>query len=805
MKTRAGEVVKLSVCRGEKLAENALYANLCAAAAKNAKDAPISRLSKELVGTPDVSSEPAETESESPTESQIDSEVVATEAASETKSDEEEKNIAIFDNVALEEIEVTLVQAPLSVVRPSGMVADYADYSNLAGLQAAYYGHDSTTDFFVESGVRKRNGDPASFLTTLGEIDGDALTEWSLDVEKEAAPKRGSAETNLGSARSRTLDAELPGVDLRDGYWDYVPEKSNANVAVFRKSLLARRLEVFKKYELVPEELPESGHKEWNARAYHLKLSLEVKNVDPKASRAVSYLLDGPTGLPLEGAWFSSGRKTGPGWGAYGLRDLVVSMNNEKAFHVVKCWDVAADKTRKSDEIDVDFLGVDGQYFQSTLIPLEKGVAEEQALKTLNRFAYVPIRVGARLEQRPNFTNVSFRMKSENLQLAPAGTAGDSFEKDFLVFTGPKQPKVLEQYGLGKTLVYGWFWFVSIPLLWILHFFHDYVVFNYGLAIVLLTILVRLCVFPLSRKQVVSSIKMQKLQPELTAMKEKYKDNPQEMMQAQQALFRKHGVNPLSGCLPVFIQMPVFIGLYKALSLDVNLYGAPLFTKSVRWCSNLAAPDMAFDWHNFWNGIGWPSFNMPGNGMAAMFSLGPYMNILPAITIALFLIQQKILMPPVVGDDEQARQQRSMRRMMNFMMIFMGFMFFKVPSGLCIYFIVSSLWGLLERRMLPKRDLDVAAPVAVEVENVGATAGVAGFESKKDKRRARAATGRNYEVYELRRDKKGRRISSSKDQAPKSKFRAWWDEIVERAQEQQRLAKSEYEDGRRARANKRRK
>ena len=349
-------------------------------------------------------------------------------------------------------------------------------------------------------------------------------------------------------------------------------------------------------------------------------------------------------------------------------------------------------------------------------------------------------------------------------------------------------------YDLSETLVYGWFWFVSIPLLWILHFFHDYLVFNYGIAIVMLTILVRLCLFPLSRKQVASSLKMQKLQPELTAMREKYKDKPQEMMMAQQALFKRHGVNPLSGCLPIFIQMPIFIGLYKALSLDVNLYGAPLFSRGVRWCSNLAAPDMAFDWSGFWNSIGWGGFNMPGQGFGAMFCLGPYLNVLPVITIALFLIQQKVLMPPVIGDDEQAQQQRMMRRMMNFMMIFMGFMFFKVPSGLCIYFIVSSLWGLLERKMLPKADLELNPENAPVVEAATGTAAVAGVESKRELRKARAATGRTYEKYAVRRDAKGRRISTKPTEAPKSKFRAWWDEIVEKAQEQQRLAKSEEED-----------
>jgi YidC/Oxa1 family membrane protein insertase len=104
---------------------------------------------------------------------------------------------------------------------------------------------------------------------------------------------------------------------------------------------------------------------------------------------------------------------------------------------------------------------------------------------------------------------------------------------------------------------------------------------------------------------------------------------------------------------------------------------------------------MLFDWHRFWEGVGMQWVNS-GNGM---FALGPYFNILPMLTIVLFLWQQHKMMPPP-ADDQQAVQQK----MMKFMMIFMGVMFFRVASGLCIYFIASSLWGLGERKFLPKKD-----------------------------------------------------------------------------------------------------
>ncbi len=121
----------------------------------------------------------------------------------------------------------------------------------------------------------------------------------------------------------------------------------------------------------------------------------------------------------------------------------------------------------------------------------------------------------------------------------------------------------------------------------------------------------------------------------------------------------------------------------------IELRDAPLISHSIRWCSNLAAPDMLYDWSGFM-----PAFVNSGEGI---FGLGPYFNLLPILTIVLFIWQQKMFMPPAA--DEQAAMQQ---KMMKYMMIFMGLMFFKVASGLCIYFIVSSLWGLAERRFLPK-------------------------------------------------------------------------------------------------------
>jgi YidC/Oxa1 family membrane protein insertase len=229
---------------------------------------------------------------------------------------------------------------------------------------------------------------------------------------------------------------------------------------------------------------------------------------------------------------------------------------------------------------------------------------------------------------------------------------------------------------------------VARAMLAILHFFYS-IIGNYGVAIVMLTVLVRGAMFPISFKQTQNMARMQALKPEMDRLSEKYKGDMQKRSQAIQELYRKHNINPLGGCLPVFLQLPIFIGLYRALMVDVELRMSPLFSETIRWCSNLAAPDMFLDWSPVMP-------EMINNGIG-IFGLGPYLNILPLVTVALFLVTQKMAMPP--AETEQAVMQQ---KMMKWMTIFMGLLFYKVASGLCLYFIASSLWGIAERKMLGK-------------------------------------------------------------------------------------------------------
>jgi YidC/Oxa1 family membrane protein insertase len=219
---------------------------------------------------------------------------------------------------------------------------------------------------------------------------------------------------------------------------------------------------------------------------------------------------------------------------------------------------------------------------------------------------------------------------------------------------------------------------------------------SYGLCIIMLTILVRGMMFPLSRKQALMSLRMQQLAPELKELQEKHKGDRQALGMAQMELYRKHGVNPFGTCWVLLLQMPIFMGLYFALQESIHFRLAEFWPT---WIVNLAAPDMLFGWSQR------IPFISRVEDYGSFLYLGPFFNLLPVIAVVLMIAQQKMLTPPP-ADEQQAMQQK----MMKYMMVFFGLMFYKVAAGLCLYFIASSVWGFCERKMLPK-----AKPVVGDV------------------------------------------------------------------------------------------
>ncbi|MDR0522731.1 MAG: YidC/Oxa1 family insertase periplasmic-domain containing protein [Planctomycetaceae bacterium] len=634
-----------------------------------------------------------------------------------TKPGDSVKLDIIRGNHKIEALQVQLGQYPMDVIRPESAPKDYEEYRLMGGLR----GFTDKTD-------------QLSFLTTLQRIDGFEL-DLPVNQQIDNSSQHGMIPPDP------TLGIELEDVALRSGNWEVI--NVTKNTASFRKTVPKYHIEIRKTYRLAEREDAAGNADKKHAGKKHgagfeLHLDVAVKNLDAK-EHTLAYQLDGPTCLPLEGGWYA--RKQGPGWGSYGIRDLAVRMPGSPG-RIISNNEINIDKLANPwIDITPDYIGADSLFFQCTLKPEKK--ADEE---TWHRKIF-PIRVGTKNTDWSMLTDISFRLWSKEKTLQP----NEEIVHSYSVFAGPKDTAVLAEYGLGETISYGWFWFAAQPLLGVLHFFH-HLGLSYAMAIIALTVCVRLLLFPLSIKQAAGAAKMAEIQPELKALAEKYKDDMQARSKAQSALFKKHNYNPLSGCLPIFIQLPIFIGLYKALSIDAGLYGTPLFSPAFRWCSDLSAPDMLFDWSRWWNAAGWTSFNM-GQGM---LTLGPYFNLLPMLTIALFLIQQAVMMPPPT--DEQSRMQR---KMMQWMMVFMGLLFFKVPSGLCLYFIVSTVWGLLERRFIPKHK-----PLVSETVYDIAP------ETKKTAMPLPKRAGKN---------------TPKPESKPEGAFRKWWRELLDKAAEQQKL------------------
>jgi YidC/Oxa1 family membrane protein insertase len=232
----------------------------------------------------------------------------------------------------------------------------------------------------------------------------------------------------------------------------------------------------------------------------------------------------------------------------------------------------------------------------------------------------------------------------------------------YTAYFGPKDLDLL--HALNRKLEYavdfGWFDIIAKPLHGFLKYIYE-VVKNYGIAIIILTILIKILFWPLTNKSYKSMKAMQKLQPQMAKMREKYKGDKEKQNQELMALYRTHKVNPFGGCLPMIIQIPVFFALYKILAYSIEIRQQPFLW----WINDLSAPDRLY--------VG---FNIP------------YVGGLPVLTLlmgASMFIQQK--MTPVAGDPAQAK-------MMMLMPIIFTFMFINFPSGLVLYWLINNILSI---------------------------------------------------------------------------------------------------------------
>jgi len=243
----------------------------------------------------------------------------------------------------------------------------------------------------------------------------------------------------------------------------------------------------------------------------------------------------------------------------------------------------------------------------------------------------------------------------------------DSFVSwKFVVYSGPKIQERLDQIKvagthskLGEAVDYGLFWFIGRPMIWLMKQIYK-VVGNWGIAIILLTLLIKLLTMPLTMKQMRSMKGMSKLKPEMDRLKEKYGDDKQRFQQEMWALYKAHKINPLGGCLPLVVQMPIYIAWYQALMVSVDLYQAPLFG----WITDLTKPD---------------TIQLFGYGVP----------ILPLFMGATMFLQQRMT-PTTVDSAQQKMMMYMMPAMFTFFMLFL-------PSGLTLYILTNTVLTMLHQ------------------------------------------------------------------------------------------------------------
>ncbi len=254
------------------------------------------------------------------------------------------------------------------------------------------------------------------------------------------------------------------------------------------------------------------------------------------------------------------------------------------------------------------------------------------------------------------------------LTIQPHGIA----EESFFIYAGPKKYEILKSLGsdMDQIMDFGMLAPISKATLYILNLFYK-LIKNYGIAIILLTILVRIVLYPLTIKSYKSMREMHKLQPYIQELQKKYKDDPKRMQKEMMLLYKEHKVNPFSGCLPMLLQMPILIALFTTLRSAIELRGAPFML----WIKDLSEPDTLF--------------RLP-NGLP--------INVLPILVTGAMFLQQKMTSMPAMN--EQQKQQQKIMTMI--MPIFMGFIFYNFPSGLNLYFGLSTLLGVFDQYRIEK-------------------------------------------------------------------------------------------------------
>jgi len=436
---------------------------------------------------------------------------------------------------------------------------------------------------------------------------------------------------------------------------------------------------------------------------YEIGMSLEFVALADEVER-VDYVLAGPAALPREDVRSDFREAAAGAWTDKGVEVQSVA---GKKLEKKKGEETAGPVKASLAGPKAAWAGETEKYFAVVIIP-QKPSREGTFAAGAEAFRYEV----TEFDQPMPLAGV--RLVAREQAISPR----EGLRHEYVIYAGPKDPKVLEAYAaIGLPELIAWqpgccpipgISEISRFMVIVLDAFHG-LVRNYGLAIIMLVVVLRVVMHPVTRWSQKSMTKMQMIGPKMEELRKKHGDKKEQLNQEMMKLYREEGINPVTGFLPMFLQMPIWIGLYGALQVAINLRHAAFLPAGwVDWMpwrtiflQDLAQPDSLVLWNTpfFLPGrdiplLGWlvgSIQNMMGGGITSF-------NLLPLLMAFTMYLQQRFTPAPSTGP--QAQQQK---QMMVFMTVFLLVVLYSAPAGLCLYILTSSLLGFLEQRYLKKK------------------------------------------------------------------------------------------------------
>ena len=347
----------------------------------------------------------------------------------------------------------------------------------------------------------------------------------------------------------------------------------------------------------------------------------------------------------------------------YILHEGLIGVSGEDGLQEIDYEDAIEDKVITFKNVKGGWLGITDKYWAAVVIPDQKAPYQARYSGT--------------------FVNGKNRYQTDYLASAVQVPAGGKASSQGLLFAGAKEVDVVDdeaaKYGIDRfdlLIDWGWFYFLTKPLFFAIDYFHK-LVGNFGLSILIVTVLIKLVLFPLANKSYASMSKMKKLQPEMTKVRERFADDKMRQQEALMKLYKDEKVNPASGCLPILIQIPVFFALYKVLFVTIEMRHAPFYG----WIKDLSAPDPTTIF-NLFGLIPWdpPSFLMIG--------------IWPLIMGFTMFVQMRL--NPAPPDPVQAQ-------VFAWMPVIFTFLLATFPAGLVIYWAWNNLLSIFQQAFIMHR------------------------------------------------------------------------------------------------------